>query len=121
MVSPTGMGPLNRGRMGASLKPYRNMDGDREISIRIFSVLFFSDTLKANLLRGSAKDVSNGQKGKPRLDSRKRLPESVQGSNQHFRRSRISYVTGRIYTLTQGALSGTSVGKGLVLLAKYNR
>lgn len=32
---------------------------------------------------GSAKDVFNSQKGKPRLDSRKRLPESVWGSNQY--------------------------------------
>lgn len=58
------------------------MDGDREIFISIFSICS-PLTLRQRLYRGSAKDVSNSQKGKPRLDRRKQLPESVGGSNQY--------------------------------------
>lgn len=78
MVFPTGMGTI-------------------EISIRI--CLFFSDT-QVGLYRGSAKDVSNSQKGKPRRDSRKQLPESVRRSNQSSKGA-----VGALSSIKAGSLS----------------
>lgn len=38
IFSPTGMGTLNHSSISAMLNPYKNMDGDRKIFIRIFCV-----------------------------------------------------------------------------------
>lgn len=80
---------------------------------KFLSRCFGFDFLRHGRCRGSATDVSNCQKGKPRHDTRKRLPEEVRRSD-HCRGSRrlragleaecTSYITGRIPTSNSGAL-----------------
>lgn len=99
----------------AVLKSYKNGHGDREISIRIFSVC--SPPTLAH--RGSAKDVSNSQTGGSQ-DSRKQLPRSVwtthKASEELFpgrHKGRISYVTGWVHTI-HVKHRGPSVGNALL-------
>lgn len=106
-VFPTGMGTLNRGSIRATPKPYRNMDGDREISIRIFSVCS-SLTLRQAVIEEVLKTFQTARKGSQDLTagnyflSRFGDPtnteeaQSFRGAVQH--KGRISYVTGWIYS-----------------------
>lgn len=125
------------------LNPLWYMDGDTEISIWILSIC-------SSLLPGLAfveevqKTFQQPEKRKPRLDSRKQLPELVWGSNQHRgsrrvwgavswqHKGRICYVTGWIYTFHvkhRGPSVGDDPWEGvkakthqlvLLLLAKCN-
>lgn len=89
--------------------------------------------------RGSAKDISNCQKGKPRHDSRKQLPEAEWRSNQEgkgfeeldFRQNKrsASYITGWIFmfyikhwgpSVSKYSREGVEFETQPVSLAKYN-